>query len=54
MSLPDVVTREQWLEARRQLLAQEKALPRRHDALNAQVSAMAASGTDAAESPAED
>jgi predicted dithiol-disulfide oxidoreductase (DUF899 family) len=36
MSLPDVVTREQWLEARRQLLAQEKELTRRHDALNAE------------------
>jgi predicted dithiol-disulfide oxidoreductase (DUF899 family) len=35
MSLPDVVTREQWLEARRQLLAQEKEHTRKHDALNA-------------------
>ena len=35
MSLPDVVTREQWLEARRQLLAQEKEYTRKHDALNA-------------------
>jgi predicted dithiol-disulfide oxidoreductase (DUF899 family) len=36
MSLPDVVSREQWLEARRQLLAQEKELTRRHDVLNAE------------------
>jgi len=36
MSLPDVVSREQWLEARRELLAQEKELTRRHDALNAE------------------
>ncbi len=36
MSLPDVVSREQWLEARRQLLAQEKDLTRRQDALNAE------------------
>jgi predicted dithiol-disulfide oxidoreductase (DUF899 family) len=35
MSLPDVVSREQWLEARRQLLAQEKEHTRKHDALNA-------------------
>ena len=35
MSLPDVVSREQWLEARRELLAQEKEFTRRHDALNA-------------------
>ena len=35
MSLPDVVTREQWLEARRQLLAREKEHTRKHDALNA-------------------
>ena len=35
MSLPDVVSREQWLEARRLLLAQEKELTRRHDELNA-------------------
>jgi len=35
MSLPDVVSREQWLDARRQLLAQEKELTRRHDELNA-------------------
>jgi predicted dithiol-disulfide oxidoreductase (DUF899 family) len=35
MSLPDVVSREQWLEARRRLLAQEKELTRRHDELNA-------------------
>jgi predicted dithiol-disulfide oxidoreductase (DUF899 family) len=35
MSLPDVVSREQWLEARRRLLGQEKELTRRHDAVNA-------------------
>ena len=35
MSLPDVVSREQWLEARKRLLAQEKELTRRHDELNA-------------------
>ena len=35
MSLPDVVSREDWLQARRRLLAQEKELTRRHDQLNA-------------------
>jgi len=35
MSLPDVTSREQWLDARRRLLAQEKELTRRRDALNA-------------------
>jgi predicted dithiol-disulfide oxidoreductase (DUF899 family) len=35
MSLPDVVSREQWLEARLQLLAREKEFTRAHDALNA-------------------
>ena len=35
MSLPDVVSREQWLEARRELLAREKAATRARDALNA-------------------
>ena len=35
MSLPDVVSREQWLEARRQLLAREKEDTRSRDALNA-------------------
>ena len=35
MSLPDVTSREQWLEARRRLLAQEKELTRSRDALNA-------------------
>jgi|GEM_PF-2777953 len=35
MSLPDVVSREQWRQARRRLLAQEKELTRSHDALNA-------------------
>jgi predicted dithiol-disulfide oxidoreductase (DUF899 family) len=36
MALPDVVTREQWLAARTQLLAAEKEETRRRDALNAQ------------------
>ena len=35
MSLPDVVSRERWLEARRRLLAREKEFTRSHDALNA-------------------
>jgi predicted dithiol-disulfide oxidoreductase (DUF899 family) len=35
MALPEVVTREQWLEARKQLLAAEKEETRRRDALNA-------------------
>lgn len=35
MSLPQVVSREQWLEARRQLLVREKELTRTRDALNA-------------------
>jgi predicted dithiol-disulfide oxidoreductase (DUF899 family) len=35
MSLPDVVSREQWLEARQRLLAREKEMTRRHDELNA-------------------
>src|SRR5215469_5059428 len=35
MSLPDVVSREQWLEARRQFLAREKEYTRSRDALNA-------------------
>jgi predicted dithiol-disulfide oxidoreductase (DUF899 family) len=35
MSLPEVVSREQWLEARVRLLAEEKELTRRHDAVNA-------------------
>jgi predicted dithiol-disulfide oxidoreductase (DUF899 family) len=35
MALPDVVSREQWLEARRALLAREKELTRQRDALNA-------------------
>lgn len=34
MSLPEVVSREQWLEARVRLLAEEKELTRRHDAVN--------------------
>jgi predicted dithiol-disulfide oxidoreductase (DUF899 family) len=35
MSLPDVVSREQWTEARRRLLAREKEHTRARDALNA-------------------
>jgi Bacterial protein of unknown function (DUF899) len=35
MSLPDVVSRDQWLEARRRLLAQEKEMTRSRDELNA-------------------
>jgi predicted dithiol-disulfide oxidoreductase (DUF899 family) len=35
VSLPDVVSREQWLEARRQLLAAEKDLLRKRDVMNA-------------------
>jgi predicted dithiol-disulfide oxidoreductase (DUF899 family) len=36
MSLPDVVSREEWLVARKQLLAKEKRLTRERDALNAE------------------
>lgn len=36
MSLPEIVTRERWLEARRRLLVAEKEETRRRDALNAQ------------------
>ncbi|MBS2963433.1 DUF899 family protein, partial [Actinocrinis puniceicyclus] len=35
MGLPQVVSREQWVEARRQLLLREKELTRARDALNA-------------------
>jgi predicted dithiol-disulfide oxidoreductase (DUF899 family) len=35
MSLPEVVSREEWLAARRALLAREKALTRQRDAVNA-------------------
>jgi predicted dithiol-disulfide oxidoreductase (DUF899 family) len=35
MALPDVVSRDQWLDARLALLAEEKELTRRRDALNA-------------------
>jgi predicted dithiol-disulfide oxidoreductase (DUF899 family) len=35
MSLPEVVSREDWLEARRRLLAEEKEFTRQRDALNA-------------------
>ena len=34
MALPDVVTREQWLAARTELLAAEKEATRSRDALN--------------------
>jgi predicted dithiol-disulfide oxidoreductase (DUF899 family) len=36
VALPEVVSREQWLKARVALLAQEKELTRKRDALNAQ------------------
>ncbi|RFC75749.1 DUF899 domain-containing protein [Streptomyces sp. AcE210] len=36
MGLPNVVTREEWLGARQELLAREKAATRARDALNAQ------------------
>jgi predicted dithiol-disulfide oxidoreductase (DUF899 family) len=36
MALPEVVPREQWVQARLQLLAEEKELTRRRDALNAE------------------
>jgi predicted dithiol-disulfide oxidoreductase (DUF899 family) len=36
MSLPKVVTREEWLQARRELLAKEKELTRRRDELSAE------------------
>lgn len=36
MSLPEVVTRDRWLAARKELLAKEKELTRRRDALNAE------------------
>jgi predicted dithiol-disulfide oxidoreductase (DUF899 family) len=35
MALPDVVSREEWLAARQQLLTREKELTRQRDALNA-------------------
>ena len=35
MSLPEVVSREEWLAARKELLAEEKAMTRARDALNA-------------------
>jgi predicted dithiol-disulfide oxidoreductase (DUF899 family) len=34
MSLPEIVTREEWLVARKELLAREKELTRQRDALN--------------------
>ncbi|MGW5865498.1 DUF899 domain-containing protein [Streptomyces sp. NPDC055239] len=36
MGLPDIVTREEWLAARKELLAKEKAATRARDALNAE------------------
>ena len=45
MRLPDVVSREEWLVARKELLAEEKELTRRRDALNADA-ATAAHGPD--------
>ena len=36
MSLPNVVSRDEWLTARKELLAKEKELTRRRDALNAE------------------
>jgi predicted dithiol-disulfide oxidoreductase (DUF899 family) len=36
MSLPEVVSREEWLAARKELLAKEKAATRAQDALNAE------------------
>src|ERR1700739_1464616 len=36
MALPEVVSRDQWLEARVRLLAEEKEITRRRDALNAE------------------
>ena len=36
MSLPDVVSREEWLAARKELLDKEKELTRSRDALNAE------------------
>lgn len=36
MSLPEIVSREEWLAARKQLLAREKELTRHQDALNAE------------------
>ena len=36
MSLPDVVSRDEWLAAREALLAKEKELTRQRDALNAE------------------
>jgi predicted dithiol-disulfide oxidoreductase (DUF899 family) len=36
MSLPPVVSRDEWLVARKELLAREKQLTRERDALNAE------------------
>lgn len=36
MSLPEIVTREEWLTARKELLVKEKDLTRQRDALNAE------------------
>ena len=37
MALPEVVSREQWVQARLRLLEQETELTRRRDALNAEI-----------------
>ncbi|MBV9934592.1 MAG: DUF899 family protein, partial [Actinobacteria bacterium] len=34
MSLPKIVSREEWVEARKELLAKEKEMTRQRDALN--------------------
>jgi predicted dithiol-disulfide oxidoreductase (DUF899 family) len=34
MALPEVVSHEEWLAARKELLAEEKAMTRARDALN--------------------
>ncbi|WP_445082898.1 DUF899 family protein [Chelativorans sp. YIM 93263] len=36
MSLPEIVPREEWLEARKALLAKEKEMTRARDALSAE------------------
>ena len=35
MSLPEIASHKEWLEARRQLLARENEMTHRYDALNA-------------------
>jgi predicted dithiol-disulfide oxidoreductase (DUF899 family) len=46
MALPDVVTREQWLAARTELLAAEKEATRSRDALNTRRRAPRLHGAD--------